>query len=65
MDEVRVFCGDVDRPTLIDESTILLDVAATKGDPARVDLNTLTCDSRSLDWRAFASALQVLRKAIV
>lgn len=39
MDEVRVFCGDVDRPTLIDESTILLDVAATTGDPARVRLS--------------------------
>lgn len=39
MDEVRVFCGDVDRPTLIDESTILLDVAAAKGDPARVRLS--------------------------
>lgn len=39
MDEVRVFCGDVDRPTLTDESTILLDVAATKGDPARVRLS--------------------------
>lgn len=38
MDEVRVFCGDVDRPTLIDESTILLDVAAAKNDPARVRL---------------------------
>jgi 7-cyano-7-deazaguanine synthase in queuosine biosynthesis len=39
MDEVRVFCGDVDRPTLIDESTIFLDVAAAKDDPARVRLS--------------------------
>lgn len=39
MDEVRVFCGDVDRPTLIDDSTILLDVAAAKNDPARVRLS--------------------------
>lgn len=39
MDEVRVFCGDAERPALLDDSTIVLDVAAAKGDPARVRLS--------------------------
>ena len=38
MDEIRIFCGDVEQPPSIDDNTILLDVAAAKSDPARVQL---------------------------
>jgi 7-cyano-7-deazaguanine synthase in queuosine biosynthesis len=38
MDEIRIFCGDVERPPSVDDNTILLDVAAAKSDPARVQL---------------------------
>lgn len=33
MDEITVYFGDVDRPTLIDDGIILLDVAATQNAP--------------------------------
>ena len=39
MDEVRVYCGDVDRPPQADDGTIFLDVAAGKADPARLRLS--------------------------
>ncbi|MFN7882768.1 MAG: hypothetical protein ACK5PF_07115, partial [bacterium] len=60
MDEILIFCGDVERPPSVDDNTILLDVAAAKSDPARVQLRAEEITRKMLGTLAARLAVRVV-----